>query len=255
MPVSPAGAHRLAPRLRPRTVVAGAATLSALFVIGLVLAPEEKEARRPPMFIALPTVPEATVPAADPSSVPASVPSSTAAPRPFPSRSTVRVTSDSISTVRPPAARRVASPRPSLPVVGSSIGLGSASVPGLRVRHRDYRAYLEEVGARSSAQDRADSRFTVRPGRARTGCLSFESQNFPGYFLRHRNFVLRLDRVDGSALFDADTTFCAVPVTGGGFVLRAHNYPDHYLTERDSLLSLIRTRPAEATAFVTRPVV
>ncbi|MCZ1005306.1 AbfB domain-containing protein [Streptomyces mirabilis] len=37
-----------------------------------------------------------------------------------------------------------------------------------------------------------------------------ESINYPGRYLRHRNFQLRLDRDDNSQLFRADSAFRVV---------------------------------------------
>ena len=50
------------------------------------------------------------------------------------------------------------------------------------------------------------------PGLANSSCVSFESSNYPGDFLRHYNFQLRRQTNDGSSLFAADATFC--PQTG-----------------------------------------
>ncbi|MEU7908750.1 AbfB domain-containing protein [Actinoplanes sp. NPDC049118] len=231
-------------------MLVGAAVLSALVAAGLALAPGGKERRAAPAFVSLPTGPVVPVLPAVPSAP---------ADGPTPSRSTGLVTTDLSRPLRPPAEparnRTPASPpesRAALPVAGAEIGLEPVGEPGRRVRHRDFRARIDPIGPGSSALDRADSRFTVRAGRARRSCVSFESDNYPGHFLRHRGFALRLDRADGSALFDADATFCPVRVAGGGFVLRSHNYPDRYLTESDSLLLLTRTSAADAKAFVTR---
>ncbi|MEU4222368.1 AbfB domain-containing protein [Actinoplanes sp. NPDC026623] len=241
--------HRLPPRTRPGTLLVGAAVLSALVAAGLALSTGEKERRAAPSFVLLPTGP--VMPG------PVEVPSPAAA-EPPPSRS-AGIPTTGHRALRPPARpdrnRPPASPSPSraaLPVVGADVGLEPVGEPGRRVRHRDFRARIDSIGPGSPALDRADSGFTVRAGRARGSCVSFESDNYPGYFLRHRNFALRLDRADGSALFDADATFCPVPVAAGGFVLRSHNHPDRHLTESDSLLLLTRTPAADAQAFVTR---
>jgi hypothetical protein len=242
--------HRMPPRPRGRTVLVGAAVLSAVVATGLALAPGD-EPRAAPVFVSLPTGP--VVPAMP-------VVPSAASPQPSPSRTARLATSDLSQPLRPTTAepardRTPASPSPSraaLPVVGAEIGLEPVGEPGRRVRHRDFLAHLDRVGPDSSALDRADSRFHVRAGRARSSCVSFESDNYPGYFLRHRGFVLRLDRVDGSTRFDADATFCPVPLAADGFVLRSHNYPNHYLTESDSMLLLTRTSATDAKAFITR---
>jgi len=48
----------------------------------------------------------------------------------------------------------------------------------------------------------------VRPGFAEPAkCVSFELSNFPGHFLRHRDYALWGTPSDGSPLFLADATF------------------------------------------------
>ncbi|WP_328979998.1 AbfB domain-containing protein [Streptomyces canus] len=47
----------------------------------------------------------------------------------------------------------------------------------------------------------------ARPGLAGTGTVSFESVDFPGYFLRHAGFDFQLVHNDGTTPFFADATF------------------------------------------------
>ncbi|AUY53514.1 glycoside hydrolase family 43 protein [Streptomyces sp. CB01881] len=76
-----------------------------------------------------------------------------------------------------------------------------------------------------------DSRFRLRPGLAGIGTVSFESVNFPGYFLRHANYDFQLVRNDGSAQFAADATFNKVAgladPTWSSF--QSYNHPDRYI--------------------------
>ncbi len=93
------------------------------------------------------------------------------------------------------------------------------------------------VNASSSATLKADATFVVRRGLADPTCYSFESRNFAGHYLRHANFRVRKDARDGSALFDADATFC--PQAGrygtGNVSLVSSNLPSlsvrHYAAE------------------------
>ena len=137
---------------------------------------------------------------------------------------------------------------------GSAVSLELADSPGYRVRHRDFRGRTDRIGPGSSALERADARFVVRPGLADTGCVSFEAANYPGRFLRHRDFELRLDRLERSRLFTEDATFCPETSSRAGVVaLRSHNYPDRFLTEDGSLLGLTPATTGTATRFVVRP--
>ncbi|WP_328477707.1 AbfB domain-containing protein [Actinoplanes sp. NBC_00393] len=152
-----------------------------------------------------------------------------------------------------PPASKPAKPAPPRLVTGATIGLEAADRPGSRVRHRNYLGRLDPVTAGSSDLDRADSRFTVRAGRANANCYSLESVNFPGYYLRHRNFEIRLDRSDRSELFDLDATFCTVVIRQNtALALRSVNYPDrHVVADRDRLV-LRESTGERATGFVPR---
>jgi hypothetical protein len=60
--------------------------------------------------------------------------------------------------------------------------------------------------------------------------VSFESRNYPGDFLRHSNFQLYRQPMDGTALFRADATFCPESgKSGTGTSFRSYNYPTRYL--------------------------
>ncbi|MEU4619327.1 AbfB domain-containing protein [Actinoplanes sp. NPDC023801] len=153
------------------------------------------------------------------------------------------------TTAGPPATTRPATPAPVSLTVGSTVGLEAADRSGHRVRHRDYRGRLEPI-RRGGGPDAA---FRVRSGLADNGCVSLESVNFPGYYLRHRNFEIRLDRNDGSALFRQDSTFCAVTIRqGAALALRSENYPDHHVAADGEWLKIVRTSASRATAFVPR---
>jgi hypothetical protein len=84
-------------------------------------------------------------------------------------------------------------------------------------------------------------------------CVSLESVNYPGRYLRHQNFAVFLHPGDRGGGFAADATLCPVAVTPGRIVLRALNYPDRYLVVRDSLLFLDRIPARRAMALVVRP--
>jgi hypothetical protein len=76
-----------------------------------------------------------------------------------------------------------------------------------------------------------DSQFRIRIGLAGTGTVSFESVNFPGYFLRHSNFDFQQVCNDGTSQFAQDATFRQVAgladSTWSSF--QSYNYPDRYI--------------------------
>ncbi|WP_082905515.1 AbfB domain-containing protein [Bradyrhizobium centrolobii] len=88
------------------------------------------------------------------------------------------------------------------------------------LRHQDFRIKLHEFNPpifgpnsrpETSAEKllREDCTFTVRRGLADPAGVSFESVNFPGRFIRHRDFHLFLEPAD-SDLARRDATFIVV---------------------------------------------
>ncbi|MHC3468542.1 AbfB domain-containing protein [Streptomyces sp. 7R007] len=93
---------------------------------------------------------------------------------------------------------------------------------------------LDPVGG---SQAREDSTFKLVKGLADASCYSFATHD--GTYLRHRDFLLRDERNDGSALFGQDATFCprasSVP---GAIMLESVNYPGRYLRHQNFQLKL-----------------
>ncbi|OON81460.1 hydrolase [Streptomyces tsukubensis] len=101
------------------------------------------------------------------------------------------------------------------------------------LRHSDALAYTAVVESGSSALLKNDATWKIVAGLGNSSCYSFESRNYPGEYLRHRDFRVRRDANDGSALFKADATWCAVAGTGG-VRLAASNFPGSYLRHINS---------------------
>ncbi|MFK0060298.1 AbfB domain-containing protein [Streptomyces werraensis] len=105
------------------------------------------------------------------------------------------------------------------------------------IRHKDGAAFTEVVNGGSAALLKADATWRIVPGLADTSCYSFESRNYPGEYLRHRNS--RVYKEGGSGdLFRADATFCPVRGANGGVRLSAYNFPGQYLRHYDAELWL-----------------
>ncbi len=83
------------------------------------------------------------------------------------------------------------------------------------LRHQSGLARTDVVNDASAALTKSDATFVVRRGLADSSCYSFESRNFPGQFLRHADFRVRLATNENTDLFRKDATFCAQPGTGG----------------------------------------
>lgn len=107
------------------------------------------------------------------------------------------------------------------------VRLRSYNVADRYIRHANYRARID-----ANVSILADSQFRMVAGLSGTsGTISFESTNLPGYFLRHRNFELWLDRNDGSATFRSDATFYrrAGLANAAGLSFESYNYAGRYV--------------------------
>ncbi|MFE4368366.1 AbfB domain-containing protein [Streptomyces sp. NPDC056835] len=101
------------------------------------------------------------------------------------------------------------------------------------LRHYEQLAYTAVVDGGSDGLLKNDATWKVVTGLANSNCYSFESRNYPGEYLRHRDFRVRRDADDGSALFKADATFCAV-AGPGGVRLSSANLPGSYIRHINS---------------------
>ncbi|MBB4744882.1 hypothetical protein BJY16_008341 [Actinoplanes octamycinicus] len=168
---------------------------------------------------------------------------------PFGNAPTSRVRHRSKPITTSPTPRR--SPAVTL-TVGSTVALTVADRPGYRVRHRDFLGRVDPIGPSRDDPGRPDSSFTARTGIANSGCVSLESVNYPGYFLRHQNFEIKLQQRDRSDLFAQDATFCPIVIrSGAALTLRSINYPDLFVAEAGDRLFL---REDGALALVPRAV-
>lgn len=90
-----------------------------------------------------------------------------------------------------------------------------------------------------SAAARRAATFKLVKGLANSSCYSFTTAD--GSYLRHRNFILRAERNDGSSLFEQDATFCPRPSPySGAVMLESVNYPGRFLRHQDFQLRLDR---------------
>jgi hypothetical protein len=110
--------------------------------------------------------------------------------------------------------------------VDRRVQLRSVSFPDRFLRHRGFVGELTQL---SSEQDQKDAAFIMRPGLAGQG-VSFESVYYPGYFLRHQNFQLKLQAREESETFRKDATFVErAGVSGKGVSFESVNFPGHYV--------------------------
>ncbi|MEJ7648139.1 MAG: arabinofuranosidase catalytic domain-containing protein [Nakamurella sp.] len=83
------------------------------------------------------------------------------------------------------------------------------------LRHQNGTAALSGIAAANSLADRQDATWIVRNGLSNSTCVSFESKNFAGGYLRQQNRSVLQQQNDGTAAFAADATFCPQPGKNG----------------------------------------
>ncbi|MDR8412265.1 alpha-L-arabinofuranosidase B [Nonomuraea sp. 3-1Str] len=115
---------------------------------------------------------------------------------------------------------------------GSSISLRATTscCADRSIRHQNDQAVTSVITSSSPALDRNDATWIVRSGLANSSCVSFESKNYPGDYLRHQNYQLYRQHNDDSSLFAADATFCPQSgKSGQGTSFASANFPDRFL--------------------------
>jgi hypothetical protein len=95
------------------------------------------------------------------------------------------------------------------------------------------------VTASSSNTDKQDATWVETVGLNNPSCVSFESVNKPGSYLRHQNFQFHLQPNDGSSLFSQDATFCQnASNSGQGVSFQSVNFTTKYIRSFDNALYL-----------------
>ncbi|MFF3843731.1 AbfB domain-containing protein [Streptomyces sp. NPDC002328] len=132
----------------------------------------------------------------------------------------------------PPASPTKGAPAPQPATTRKSVR--SVNYPDRYWRVGGGTVRLEAPGG---SEFREDASFDVVAGLARSSCYSFKTSD--GTYLRHRNFVLRSERNDGSGLFQQDATFCPnwSPYSGA-MTLQSVNYPNYALRHKSFQLRL-----------------
>lgn len=115
--------------------------------------------------------------------------------------------------------------------VGSTISL-QLTTAGYNTRfiaHTGDAVNTQVVTTSSASLLKQQASWTVATGLGNSACLSFESVDTPGSYLRHLSFVLMLDADDGTKQFAEDATFCPqAGLNGEGNSIRAWGHPTRY---------------------------
>lgn len=119
--------------------------------------------------------------------------------------------------------------------------------------------YDESSAKIAEAKTDADHRcslFRMTFGLSSGTCVSFESVERPGHYLRHSNFALRLDKFEDTELFRKDATFRPRPGLMNKMCLsfESVNYPNHYIRHKNYRLyieNLAQAKPMDVLLFMS----
>ncbi|MFE3162317.1 AbfB domain-containing protein [Streptomyces sp. NPDC059224] len=199
------------------------------------------------LSFASPTAPGPAVPGKDKSGMPTTSPTVSAS-------ATASATAPGTTAKTSPSSTKPTKSAPSKGSPGGTGGSGASAPqsPTLRsVRSVNYPDRYWQVSdgyvkldPAGGSESRGDSTFTVVNGLANSSCYSFRTSD--GKYLRHRDFVLRADRSDGSSLFHQDATFCArTSAYSGAVLLESVNYPGRFLRHQNFQLKLVSYQNSE----------
>ncbi|MDI1465360.1 AbfB domain-containing protein [Catellatospora sp. KI3] len=145
-------------------------------------------------------------------------------------------------------------------VTQTSSGVGTPTIPVNRLQSYNFtdryvRHVSNDVRIDPNVSPLADSQWRIAPGLANpaSGYVSFESVNFPGYYLRHYNYDFVLARNDGSTQFAADATFRRVAglADASAASFQSYNFTSRYVRHYNYLLRLDPVSTAAERADAT----
>lgn len=128
---------------------------------------------------------------------------------------------------------------------GPAVSVGSkvsfrVTTPGYTDRyimHSGATVSTEVVSSSSAQALKQQASWTVRAGLGNSACVSFESVDSPGSFIRHSHYQLMVNANDNSKVFHEDATFCPQEgVNGQGSSIRSWSYAARYFRHYNSLL-------------------
>ncbi|MGY1501740.1 AbfB domain-containing protein [Streptomyces sp. QTS52] len=151
----------------------------------------------------------------------------------------VKGSASASAPVKEAPGKPAASPSPSksqaAPTKPDNSNLRSVEAVNYPGRYWHVSGGLVKLDPVAGSESREDSTFSVVQGLSNGSCYSFKTHD--GKYLRHRNFILRAERNDGSSLFRQDATFCS-GYAGSMTLLQSVNYPNYALRQKDSQMRL-----------------
>lgn len=114
------------------------------------------------------------------------------------------------------------------------------------IRHRDDLGRIDKIVA-ADKLGRKDGTFRIVPGLAGQ-CRSFESVNYPGHFLRHQDYRVKLAPRASDELFRKDVTFCVRTGLANSQArsFESFNFPGHCIPHTNFEVGIAR---ADGTAL------
>lgn len=141
-------------------------------------------------------------------------------------------------------------------LIGQEVSFQASNYLDRFIRHRNSLGFTEPI---TDDLARADSAFRIVQGLAGK-CISLESRNYPGQFLRHQAWRIKLAPREDNDLFKNDATFCMMPglASSAGVSLESVNNPQYFIRHRGGELWLDRfdgsdLNRQDATFNVTNP--
>jgi hypothetical protein len=136
-----------------------------------------------------------------------------------------------------------------------TVSFEADSQPGWFIRHSSFLGVLSRFREQArrvvdrSPLEKWDATFVIhRPGLIGTpDSVSFESANYPGQFLRHQNYRVKLQADDGFGLFPGDASFFWGKISPWQdlkqkMILESVNFRGHYIAHRNFELWLTAPR-------------
>ncbi|KAJ7778099.1 alpha-L-arabinofuranosidase [Mycena metata] len=124
-------------------------------------------------------------------------------------------------------------------IVGSAVSF-RVTTPGFNTRfiaHTGTQVNTQVVTSSNTTAVKQSASWTVVTGLGNSGCVSFESRDTAGSYIRHSNFELLVNANDGTKQFAEDATFCPkAGLNGQGNSIRAWGYPTRSFRHFDDVL-------------------
>jgi arabinan endo-1,5-alpha-L-arabinosidase len=122
---------------------------------------------------------------------------------------------------------------PGLTGAAGTVSFQSAAQPNSYLRHLNSILYLEDknTGRNLNIFDQ-DATFRIVSDKFFPGFVSFESVNYPGKFLRHQGYTLKLHPDDGGDLMHNDASFKILPTGENAPAAPSKYNPAPFLSNR-----------------------